>query len=68
MALASNDFADETEYLKLLTMMVMKRAFSSNPIRLILKNFPETAPPDFQITLAWRSLPRFPLFGSLHGV
>ena len=44
-ASASNDFADEIEYVNLLTMMVIvslryyKRAFSSNPMSLIPKKF-----------------------------
>ena len=56
--LASNDFAVEIEYLKLLTTMmivlrvIMKRAFSSNPMSVIPKNFSGSGPPDPQATLA----------------
>ena len=63
MVVGSNDFADEIEYLKLLTMMVivsscyyimlyiMKRAFSSYPMSFILKNCSGGCAPDPKVVL-----------------
>ena len=63
MALVSNDFADETEYLKLLTMMMIcssrcyKKGVFQQSNELDPKIFPGLHSPDPQVTLAWRSLP-----------
>ena len=67
-ALASHDLADETEYLKFVTILVIvfschyERAFSSNPTSLILNKFPGAAPPSPQVTLAQHLLPSLSTF------